>query len=165
MRDLKRFSTFLAAILTISAWADSASGANSDDRYRLIHLGDESAIFVDEQSIVKSGSFVSYWEIVTMVTSDESDADLLKVKSTIDCYNRLKSVQSIIPSRDRYNLDTEDGRNVFDSIAPDSVGELTFNFLCMRRISDDIASIDLFSFDEVIQLKEMIQEDVNAARE
>ena len=140
MRDLKRFSTFLAAILTISAWADSASGANSDDRYRLIHLGDESAIFVDEQSIVKSGSFVSYWEIVTMV-------------------------QSIIPSRDRYNLDTEDGRNVFDSIAPDSVGELTFNFLCMRRISDDIASIDLFSFDEVIQLKEMIQEDVNAARE
>lgn len=161
-----KFSYMLGALTLVSPLsATLAATSEPEDRYRLVALADDYAVFVDERSLTRSGEIRRYWEVVAKITDDLNQPELIKASASFDCGARTKTIHHIYASRDGAHHSEEHGDATPKLVIPDTTGELLFDFVCSNALSSTLSDISLFSMGEVLELRQIMQDDANEARD
>ena len=104
-----------------------------------IYVGDSTndhKIFIDRNSIQRSGDSVTYWEKVNYPVRDTLGNLSTKTQWTINCRTREEILRYIIAYDDLDNngkvTTSGDPKESWRPISPDSVGEQSYLFVCKR---------------------------------
>lgn len=119
-----RFLLLLAVLVPIPAWADA---------YRYVARVDDDAVFIDQQSIAKHGSIVSYWIVQISGRPNQAYGHYL-MRQTINCATR-RMRPTDMSVYDVHGVATADDSKGSEEafIEPGTVEQALFNDLCLGK--------------------------------